>query len=96
MTVARELSFEPRVVVFNKPTHGLDVRTIALVRQRIRELADGGVAIVVISTDLDELLDLCGPRRRAVSRAASSGTVEVGPGRRGPHRRAHPRWSAAA
>ncbi len=37
--LARELSFEPRVVVFNKPTHGLDVRTIAMVRERIRTLA---------------------------------------------------------
>ncbi len=56
--LARELSFEPRVVVFSKPTHGLDVRTIAMVRERIRSLADRGVATVVISTDLDELVDL--------------------------------------
>ena len=40
--LARELSFEPRVVVFNKPTHGLDVRTIAMVRDRIRTLAERG------------------------------------------------------
>ncbi len=57
--LARELSFEPRVVVFNKPTHGLDVRTIASVRERIRAFAAQGVATIVISTDLDELIDLC-------------------------------------
>jgi ABC-type uncharacterized transport system ATPase subunit len=56
--LARELSFGPRVVVFNKPTHGLDVRTIAMVRERIRQLAARGVATLVISTDLDELIDL--------------------------------------
>jgi ABC-type uncharacterized transport system ATPase subunit len=56
--LARELSFDPKVVVFNKPTYGLDVRTIAMVRERIRELAGRGVAAIVISTDLDELIDL--------------------------------------
>jgi len=56
--LARELSFEPRVVVFHKPTHGLDVKTIAAVRERIRALAARGVGVIVISTDLDELIDL--------------------------------------
>ena len=36
--LARELSFDPKVVVFNKPTYGLDVRTTATVRDLIREL----------------------------------------------------------
>ena len=56
--LARELSFEPKLVVFNKPTHGLDVKTIGIVRERIRSLAARGVGVVVISTDLDELIDL--------------------------------------
>ena len=56
--LARELSFEPRLVVFHKPTHGLDVKTIAAVRDRIRALAARGVGVIVISTDLDELIDL--------------------------------------
>ena len=77
--LARELSFEPRVVVFNKPTHGLDVRTIAVVRERIRELAAGGVAIIVISTDLDELVDIA-DRVAVLFEGRISGTVEVGPG----------------
>jgi simple sugar transport system ATP-binding protein len=77
--LARELSFEPQAVVFSKPTHGLDVRTIASVRERIRELADRGVAILVISTDLDELVDLAD--RVAVMYAGRIvGIVEVGPG----------------
>jgi simple sugar transport system ATP-binding protein len=77
--LARELSFEPRVVVFSKPTHGLDVRTIATVRQRIRDLADRGVAILVISTDLDELIDLA-DRVAVMSAGRIAGVVEVGPG----------------
>lgn len=60
LVLARELSFEPRVVVFNKPTYGLDLKTTAAVRGRIRRLAEvDGVAALLISTDLDELLDLC-------------------------------------
>jgi simple sugar transport system ATP-binding protein len=77
--LARELSFEPRVVVFNKPTHGLDVRTIAMVRERIRELAADGVAIIVISTDLDELVDLS-DRVAVLFEGRIVGTVDVGPG----------------
>jgi simple sugar transport system ATP-binding protein len=77
--LARELSFEPRVVVFNKPTHGLDVRTIASIRQRIRELAREGVAIVVISNDLDELLDLS-DRVAVLDGGRITGVVPTGPG----------------
>jgi simple sugar transport system ATP-binding protein len=76
--LARELSFEPRVVVFNKPTHGLDVRTIALVRERIRALAGRGVGVIVISTDLDELLDLS-ERVMVLSRGRIVGIVDNGP-----------------
>jgi simple sugar transport system ATP-binding protein len=77
--LARELSFEPRVVVFNKPTHGLDVRTIVAVRQRIRDLARVGVAIIVISNDLDELLDLS-DRVAVLDGGRITGIVAVGPG----------------
>jgi len=77
--LARELSFEPRIVVFNKPTHGLDVRTIVLVRERIRRLAESGVGIVVISTDLDELVDLS-DRVAVLFEGRIVGTVDVGPG----------------
>jgi ABC-type uncharacterized transport system ATPase subunit len=77
--LARELSFEPRVVLFNKPTHGLDVRTIVAVRQRIRALTHRGVAIVVISNDLDELLDLA-DRVAVLDAGRIVGVVTVGPG----------------
>ncbi|MEZ4595789.1 MAG: ABC transporter ATP-binding protein [Chloroflexota bacterium] len=76
--LARELSFDPKVVVFNKPTHGLDVRTIGVVRERIRALAARGVGVIVISTDLDELLDLSG-RIAVLSRGRIAGIVPNGP-----------------
>ena len=77
--LARELSFEPKVVIFNKPTYGLDVKTTTTVRSTIRELADGGGAALVISTDLDELIEIC-DRIAVLSRGRLVGVVENGPG----------------
>lgn len=58
--LARELSSDPSVVVYNKPTSGLDVKTITAVRNRIVEQAEQHrVASIVISTELEELFELC-------------------------------------
>ncbi len=57
--LARELTKSSRVVIFNKPTHGLDVHNTRLARERIRKGAQSGLATVVISTELDELMDVC-------------------------------------
>lgn len=73
--LARELTSEPRVVVFNKPTHGLDVKTIAAVRARIREHAASGVGSILISTELEELLDLA-DRIAVLSKGVITGVVE--------------------
>jgi general nucleoside transport system ATP-binding protein len=56
--LARELTGAARVVIYNKPTHGLDLRNIAATRGRIRSAADQGIATLLISTDLEEILDL--------------------------------------
>ncbi len=59
VVIGRELSFAPRLVIYQNPTQGLDARTTVAIRRRIRELADSeGVAAVLISNDLDELLEL--------------------------------------
>jgi general nucleoside transport system ATP-binding protein len=79
VVLARELSFEPRVVVFHKPTYGLDVRTTSTVRDLIQRLSRDGGAALVISTDLDELLEIC-DRIAVLSRGRIVGTIENGPG----------------
>jgi ABC-type uncharacterized transport system ATPase subunit len=78
VVLARELSFDPKVVVYSKPTYGLDVRTTKSVRQTIREQARQGVSSIVVSTDLEELLDLC-DRIAVISRGRIVGVVENGP-----------------
>ena len=78
VVLARELSFDPKVVIYSKPTYGLDVKTTRSVRQTIREQAEEGVTSIVISTDLDELLDLC-DRIAVMSRGRVAGVVENGP-----------------
>jgi general nucleoside transport system ATP-binding protein len=79
LLLARELSGEPRVVVFNKPTHGLDVRTAEFVRDQIREAAARGLAAVVISTEIEELVDLS-DRIVVMSRGRLTGEAENIPG----------------
>jgi simple sugar transport system ATP-binding protein len=56
--LARELNKESRLVIFNKPTYGLDLHNIRLARDRIAECAERGLATILISTELDELLEL--------------------------------------
>jgi simple sugar transport system ATP-binding protein len=75
LLLARELAGEPRVVVFNKPTHGLDVRTAEFVREQIAEAAAAGLAALLISTEIEELVDLC-DRIVVMSRGEISGAVE--------------------
>src|SRR5262249_38808943 len=53
--LARELTARAALVVFNKPTHGLDLQNTQLARERIVESVARGVAIIVISNELDEL-----------------------------------------
>jgi len=56
--LARELTGQARLVIFAKPTYGLDVKNIHAIRGRIRDAAAAGKAVLLISTDLDELLEL--------------------------------------
>jgi simple sugar transport system ATP-binding protein len=58
--LAREATSEARVVIFNKPTYGLDLHNTRLARERILKGAASGVATIVISTELDELCDRIG------------------------------------
>ncbi|HVO02145.1 MAG TPA: ABC transporter ATP-binding protein [Candidatus Cybelea sp.] len=56
--VGREILQEPKVLVVAQPTWGLDAGAAASIRQALLDLADRGTAVVVISQDLDELLEI--------------------------------------
>jgi general nucleoside transport system ATP-binding protein len=58
VVIARELSRRPRVVVAENPTRGLDLRATVGVHARLREAAEAGAAVLVHSSDLDEVLEL--------------------------------------
>jgi simple sugar transport system ATP-binding protein len=58
MILARELAREPKVLLAAQPTRGLDVSAIEYVHRRLIEQRDAGVAILLISTELDEILAL--------------------------------------
>jgi simple sugar transport system ATP-binding protein len=57
--VGREIMQKPQVMVVAQPTWGVDVAASALIRQQLMDLAAQGVAILVISEDLGEILEIC-------------------------------------
>lgn len=78
--LARELSGDARLIVFNKPTYGLDLQSTRLARQRIRDgVGAKDAAVVVISTELDELLETC-HRVAVLERGKLVGIVDNQPG----------------
>ena len=54
--VAREFSFPVKLVVAAQPTRGLDVGSIEYIHRRIVEQRDAGAAILMVSTELEEVL----------------------------------------
>ncbi|HEY3532709.1 MAG TPA: ABC transporter ATP-binding protein, partial [Casimicrobiaceae bacterium] len=55
----REIERAPKVLIAAQPTWGVDVGAAAQIRQTLLDLRDRGVAVLVISEDLDELLEIC-------------------------------------
>jgi simple sugar transport system ATP-binding protein len=56
VVLARELSIAPEVIVVCEPTRGLDVGAIASVHRRLNDAAASNAAVIVQSSDLDEIL----------------------------------------
>lgn len=59
VVLSRSLLGNPRVLLCEEPTQGVDVQTRAEIHRTLRELADGGSAVVVVSSDASELAGLC-------------------------------------
>ncbi len=56
--LARELSEEIEVLIVQNPCFGLDLNAVAEIRNRIMEVRNNGAAVLLISEDLDEILEL--------------------------------------
>ncbi|TIM29402.1 MAG: sugar ABC transporter ATP-binding protein [Mesorhizobium sp.] len=59
VVIAKWLMRQPRIILLNDPTRGIDVGTKQELYQLMRKLADQGAAILFYSTDYDELIGCC-------------------------------------
>lgn len=57
--VGRELLHNPKVMVLNQPTWGVDAGAATLIRNALIRQRSGGSAILVVSEELDELFEIC-------------------------------------
>lgn len=56
VVLAKWLSLDPKVLIFDEPTRGIDVGAKAEIYQLMRSLAERGIAILMISSDMEEIL----------------------------------------
>ncbi len=56
--IGREVLQKPRVLIVNQPTWGVDAAAAAAIRDALRNLADQGSGVIVVSQDLDELMEV--------------------------------------
>ena len=58
VVLAKWLTFNPRVLIFDEPTRGIDVGAKAEIYELIRKLAADGVSVIVISSEMEEVLGI--------------------------------------
>ncbi|MDM0063023.1 sugar ABC transporter ATP-binding protein [Variovorax sp. J22G21] len=81
VVIAKWVARDPRVIILDEPTRGIDVGARAAIYEVIAELARKGMAVIVVSSDLDEVLGLShrvmvmarGETRGVLTRAEASG-----------------------
>jgi ribose transport system ATP-binding protein len=75
VVLARWLSMKPRVIIFDEPTRGIDVGAKNEIYELMRALADRGVAILMISSDMEEVIGVS-DRVAVMHEGAISGFLE--------------------
>jgi simple sugar transport system ATP-binding protein len=58
LVLAREAAPEPRVLLVGQPTRGVDIGAIEFIHSRLRAMRDAGGAVLLVSSELDEVLAL--------------------------------------
>jgi ribose transport system ATP-binding protein len=56
VVLAKWLGMTPRVIIFDEPTRGIDIGAKSEIYRLMRSLADAGVAVVMISSDMEEVI----------------------------------------
>jgi len=76
VVIARWVSRSPKVFILDEPTRGIDVGARAAIYETIAQLARAGMAVVVVSSDLEEVLGLA-HRVMVLSRGRQMGILEA-------------------
>jgi ribose transport system ATP-binding protein len=58
VVLAKWLSLHPKVLIFDEPTRGIDIKAKSEIYELMRELADQGVAVIMISSEMEEILGI--------------------------------------
>jgi simple sugar transport system ATP-binding protein len=58
LVLARELGQQPRILLVGQPTRGVDIGAIEFIYSQLRLMRDSGCAVLVVSSELDEILAL--------------------------------------
>ena len=58
VVLARELSRKPKVLLASQPTRGLDVGAVEYFLEQLRQAAEDGIAVLLVSHELEEILEL--------------------------------------
>ncbi|MFI3257323.1 MAG: ATP-binding cassette domain-containing protein, partial [Spirochaetales bacterium] len=77
LIIAREIELAPDIFIVAQPTRGLDVGAIEYIRKRIITIRDSGAAVLLISFELDEIMNLC-DRIATISKGAIVGIFNEG------------------
>ena len=85
IVLAREIERHPKVLLVGQPTRGVDIGAIEFIHRRLISLRDAGVAILLVSVELDEIMNLsdriltmCGGKITGERRASETNEQDLG------------------
>ncbi|MFC1460105.1 ABC transporter ATP-binding protein [Microvirga arabica] len=85
IVLAREIERNPKVLLVGQPTRGVDIGAIEFIHRRLIALRDAGVAILLVSVELDEIMNLsdriltmCGGKITGERKASLTNEQELG------------------
>ena len=57
--IGREILSNPDLLILSQPTWGIDVGSESFIRKSLLQLSEKGISILIISHDIEELIELC-------------------------------------